>query len=139
MSGISGDHAKLAAWQRRLENTAGIPQRAAAAVAPLFTAEIKGCFANETDPYGNSWKPDKPATYQRGTGAILDRTGKLLASVAAAATGARVKSLLGMAYVRFHISTGRGPLPKSGKIPPKWSEIIKAEVTKAFQEILAGK
>jgi hypothetical protein len=133
-----GDLAKLQSWRERIGRMVGVPERVAVEVAPKFAGLVEKGFATKADPYGAGWKPIKSATYARGTKSALVRTGRMLEEIDYLPFGKRVKVLLGTFYARFHISTGRRTLPKPGQLPPKWSEVVKVEVERAFERIAAG-
>lgn len=139
MSGVTGHHAKLQQWQQRINRMVGVPQRVATVVAPIFQTETREGFDSKTDPYGAAWKAVKGRTLARGTSSILIRSGALMGSVGAMPAGLRVRVVLGMPYARYHITTGRGILPRAGRLPDDWKVTIRRESAKAFQEIAAGR
>jgi len=94
---------------------------------------IRGTFASETDPWGNAWKPLKPATLRerkrRGFESTrkLIRTGALFASINTRVQGDRVKMTAGegLEYAEtqqfgneFNTMFGNpAPIPKRRFIP----------------------
>ncbi len=136
--GMSGDFGKLKQWRERMGRMVGVPEKIAIAVAPKVRTLVAAEFASKTDPYGDAWKPIKPATIKRGTESILVRTGRMRDELDVLPFGTRLKVLLGTFYARFHISTGRRTLPKPGQLPEAWSQLIDQEAAKAFKQIAEG-
>lgn len=123
---VTGDLGKLAELRKNLGRLADVATDVARKVAPRFKGFVEAGFAKKADPYGNAWRPIKAATRKRGTKSILIRAGTMARKVDVLAFGSRVRVLLGVFYARFHISTGRGILPRRGRLPPTWTREIEA-------------
>lgn len=137
---VTGDFAKLAQFRQRLGRMTGVPEKIAPACAATFHGFTDAGFATSTDPYGAAWKGLKPATMARhGSHRILHLTGNMQGSATFLPYGPKVKIDIGEFYARFHISTGRGFLPRKGALPAKWALTIERESTQAFTAIAEGR
>jgi hypothetical protein len=136
---LTGDSKAIEALKRKMSNLIGVPQRTAAAVAPILKGMIQSEFETKTDPFGNPWPQIKADTYRRGTKSILVRSGALQRAVGAAAKGKRVKIILGTHYAKYFISTRWSILPRGGAGKPEsWTILVKTEAEKAFNTIMKG-
>lgn len=106
------------------------------AVAPRLKKQTLATFDKKTDPYGEAWERDVPATFKRGTKSENIRSGKMRSLFdVLPVTDAKMIIHIGAPYARYNISTGRRPLPKKGVLPPVWKaeiEHVIDSVTKAF-------
>lgn len=122
-----------------LAKLAGVPSRAAPAVAIAIDNKLQDSFANECDAYGRPWAPLAPSTVKRkkGNSVIMYRTGASRAAthaVAAAGAGVRIATGPKMA---FHLAaSGTRParpiLPIYG-MPASWNAAIKSAVDAAYK------
>lgn len=134
VTGADGLAKAQAEIQRVIQKTSAL----AYAMAPRFKDLTLKTWQTKTDPYGNAWKPDKAVTFKHGTISELVRTGTMNRKVDVLPFAKdKIKILLGVAYARFNISTGRRPLPKAGvgkgQLPPSWV----AEVDRAVCKVIA--
>lgn len=132
-------HAELQKIQRRIRGLTGAPEKAAEVLAPRFEGEIHATFAEKTDLYGAGWKGIQPATTKRGSQSALVRTGKLSRDLFVEQVGSKIRCRFSVFYARYHITTGRGTLPRRGEFPPKWAVQVKAETEAAFKRLAEGR
>jgi hypothetical protein len=122
-----------------LAKLAGVPARAAPAVAIAIDAKLLDSFANECDAYGKPWAPLAPSTVKRkrGNTVIMYRTGASQAAThAVAAAGAGVKISIGEKLQYHQGPSGTRParpiLPVYG-MPASWNAAIKLAVDAAYK------
>lgn len=132
-------HAELKKIQQRIRGLSGAPERAAEVLAPKFEGEIHDTFTQKTDLYGAGWKGIQPETVKRGSQSALVRGGKLSRDLYVEHVGSKIRCRFTVFYARYHITTGRGTLPRRGEFPPKWAEQVKAETEAAFKRIAEGR
>jgi hypothetical protein len=133
---VTGDFGKLEALAAKLESVPDAFKGAPSAVEPLFTADVQAAFTNQASPDGRSFRADAPATYRRGTSAVLRRSGRAAATVRGIVASAAIVVSLGVDYLRYQVRAGRDPLPET--LPERWSDRLRAEVERAFKEAVQG-
>jgi hypothetical protein len=142
---ITGGLAELNRLGRRIRRTIEAPRAVAAALAPLFAAQVRQTFTTHTDLYGRAWEPwgtrtnsyrghkfgngpsKNPAAAiarHKGQSGLLVRTGAMRDGFSMSPMANAIRVRIGVAYARYHISTGRAWLPLFRKLPIRWRAMI---------------
>jgi len=137
---VTGDFGKLKKLQKRLSDLAGTAEKAAVKFAPALAEFIREEFATGTDPWGDPWKPLKANTLAKGrTPPPLTASGNAVAVMTVTAQGARDRASFPN-YIRYHLSTGRSPLPLRGQAwPSRWAQKLKETAAQAISDIAEGR
>lgn len=125
----------------RLQQLSKVPSRITKAVATRLDYELKMQFIRGVNAYGNAWKALLPQTVKRkgGDARILRRTDTLSSAVGAkAASGSGIEFTLPDPAEKHQSGTrnmvARKLMPDGKALPPRWSDIIREEMRRAFDE-----
>lgn len=133
MISLTGDMGRPAEWASKIKATKHVPEQVAAAVAPIFLDLLQQSAAAEQSPSGQPWQADKPATFKRGTSALMRRSGATLGAITVAPVGRRITARAGGDGYRYQRGK-RDLLPT--ELPEQLGAAIDAETKKAFADTL---